>query len=252
MSSESANNKSPKVLRFTDELVSVEFIENLSSITDGETTSKSDTDIITPKPLTPSSTSTHTFPNLSLPGTDSELKVARSGGDLALYFPIEFELNRRKVECYFFAYSTSLGKYLGPATRFTGYPHAFGKGIFNHSYALLLRVTSKISNKCQLLGNNDCCTILAFSLDHVGQIIINFTLDKLSTPIHKLKVYQDYWSNVVAHADLSVHNEITDYITDSDSIDRIIKHSADILVMKAKAGAIWYHLSEFLNIQNLK
>ena len=94
-----------------------------------------------------------------------------------------------------------------------------------------------------MLGNSDCCTILAFSCDTIGQIIVNFTLDKLSTAdVNKLKVYQDFWSNIVAHAGLKIVDEITDYITDTKSLNCAIKNSADILVMKAKAGEIWYDL----------
>ena len=97
-----------------------------------------------------------------------------------------------------------------------------------------------IPYNCQLLGNSNYCTILALSFDRIGQIVVNFTLDKLSTAdVNKLKVYQDFWTNIVAQANLKIVDEITDYITDTKSLDCAIKHSADILVMKAKAGAIW-------------
>lgn len=151
MSIESAsiNAKPVRTLKFADEKVSpepeelhpvevvqvpaTEVLTDVSSIsgTDAETKSKSSINTSTPsQPLTPPA-----FPTLSFPGSDLKLKAAKTNGDLAVYFPISFALNGRSVECYFFAFSAGLGKSLGPATRFSGYPHAFGKGMFNHSYS---------------------------------------------------------------------------------------------------------------------
>ena len=140
--SDSSNVMSVRKLKFADEQGSLSSESEISPLqpvevvltdassltgTDGETNSKSsDVNASTPSPPT--------FPTLTFPGSDKELKAAKINGDLAVYFPISFALNSRSVECYFFAFSTALGKSLGPATRFTGYPHAFGKGMFNHSY----------------------------------------------------------------------------------------------------------------------
>ena len=150
IASESDNNssviKSVRKLKFADEEGSltpspeseitakppVEALTDVSSLTgtDGETKSKSSIDASKPSPPSPP-----TFPTLTFPGSDKELKAAKINGDLAVYFPITFALNSQSIECYFFAFSTTLGMSLGPATRFSGYPHAYGKGMFNRSYS---------------------------------------------------------------------------------------------------------------------
>lgn len=81
-------------------------------------------------------------------------------------------------------------------------------------------------------------TIIAFTLDVANQAMVIFTPNHLSDPLSKIKVRQDYVSNILSEG-VDLVEDIMDEITDDKSFDAAVKLSCQILEEKRNQGELW-------------
>lgn len=90
-----------------------------------------------------------------------------------------------------------------------------------------------------IIGNQTTVyTIIAFTLDIANQAMVIFTANRLTDSMSKIKVRQDYASNILTNG-IEMIGDIMDEITDDKGFDSAVTLCCIILQEKRNQGKLW-------------